>query len=158
LLKSYLTNGISVQASIIGEANPRIADWDGPKGFGNVDVLASFAVSVAGVYPLRLVAGHSSGAADLEWFSIQPDSTRILLNDTSTPNALLTFRARNPGALPHLNRPTISGGAVTISWTGVGLLEEASSLAGPWYTSADQGNPHSVAATGTMKFYRIRQF
>jgi len=113
LLKSYLTNGISVQANIIGDANPRIADWDGPKGFGNVDVLASFAVSVA---------GHSSGAADLEWFSIQPDSTRILLHDTSTPNALLTFRARNPGALPHLNRPTISGGAVTISWTGVGLL------------------------------------
>jgi len=158
LLKNYLTNGIAVNATILGDANPRIADWDGPKGFGNVDVLAGFAVPAAGVYPLRLVAGHATGGADLEWFSILPDGTRILVNDTSNPNALLAFRARNAGAPAHLNRPVVAGGTVTISWTGVGLLEEASLVRGPWYTLPNQGNPQTTAASGTMKFYRVRQF
>ena len=158
LLKSYLTNGIAVQASILGDANLRIAEWDGPKAFGNVDVLTGFAVPAAGVYPLRLVAGHAGGMADLEWFSIMPDGTRILINDTSNPNALRAFRARNAGALPVLNRPAVSGGMVTISWTGVGLLEEAGSVSGPWYTSTNQGNPQIVPATALMKFYRVRHF
>jgi hypothetical protein len=158
LLKSFLTNGVGVTASILGDAAPRIAEWDGPKGFGNVDVLAGFGVPVAGVYPLRLVAGHSTTGADLEWFSILPDGTRILLNDTNNPNALLAFRARNAGAVPVLNSPVVSGGAVRVSWTGVGMLEEAASVKGPWYTAPDQSNPQLVPPTGQMKFYRVRHF
>src|SRR2546426_9541970 len=97
--------------------------------------LTGFAVPAAGVYPLRLVAGHSTGGADLEWFSIRPDGTRILLNDTNNANALLAFRGRNAGARPVLNNPSVAAGAVTLSWTGVGLLEEATSVNGPWYIS-----------------------
>jgi hypothetical protein len=158
LLKSYLTNGIPVQVSILGDANPRIAEWDGPKGFGNVDVLAGFAVPAAGVYPLRLVAGHATGAADLEWFSIMPDGTRILINDTSNTNALLAFRARNAGALPVLNAQAASGGMVTISWAGIGSLEQANLVKGPWSTAPNQNNPQTMPASGTMRFYRVRHF
>jgi hypothetical protein len=108
-----------------------------------------------------LVAGHKGGsgaaaAANLEWFSVKPDGTKILVNDTSNPDALRTFRARsNP--TPVLNAPTFSAGNVTISWTGAGTLEEAIAVTGPWADSANQNNPQSMPATGTGKFYRIRQ-
>lgn len=162
LLKSYLTNNVAVSATIRGDANPRIAEWDNDKGFGSVNVSGGFAVPAAGVYPLRLLAGHMgaiSGAAaraNLEWFSIKPDGTKILVNDTTNPDALRTFRARsNP--TPVMNAPTLSGGNVTISWTGAGTLEEAGSVNGPWADSANQNNPQVVPATGAGKFYRIRQ-
>jgi hypothetical protein len=157
LLKSYLTAGIAVTASIGGDATPRIAEWDGPKGFGATDATAGFAVPAAGVYPMRLVAGHRVGGGNLEWFTIQPDGARILVNDTSNPDALLAYAARNAGALPALNPLKVSGGMVTISWNGVGTLEEATSATGPWCPSPNQNNPQTVPATGSTTFYRIRQ-
>jgi hypothetical protein len=157
LLKSYLTNGIPVTATIRGDGSPRIAEWDGPKGFGAVDVIFGFAVPAAGVYPMRLVAGQAAGAADLEWFFIKPDGTRILMNDVSNLEALLTFRARNAGAAPVLNAPVLSGATVNIAWTGVGMLEDATSVRGPWGASPNQDNPQTVPATQGTKFYRIRQ-
>ena len=155
-LKSFLTNHVSVTASIGGDPAPRLTEWNGSKPFGAVDSLAAFAVPSAGVYPLRLVAGHVSGGADLEWFSILPDGTRILVNDTSNTNALMAFRARKVVVKPVLNPPTLSGGLVVISWTGSGTLQEATSVNGQWQPSANQSNPQTVQATGGLKFYRIR--
>jgi hypothetical protein len=162
LLKSYLTNGTPVTAMILGDAHPRIAEWDAPKGFGNVDVLAGFAVPAPGVYPLRLLAGHEgspggAGAANLDWFSFKSDGTKVLVNDTSDSEALRAYRARNAGSAPTLNSPTAADGSVTIGWTGVGLLEEATAVNGPWYLSPVQNNPQTLPATGLMKFYRVRQ-
>jgi hypothetical protein len=157
MLKSFLTNRVAVTARIVGDSAPRIADWNGPKGFGNVDVLAGFAVPEAGVYPLRLIAGHATGNADLEWFSILPDGTRVLVNDLSNTNALLAFRARiaRTGA-PVLTLTLASAGQITLSWTGTGLLEEAISVNGPWSTSANQSNPQTVPTSAQLKFYRIK--
>jgi hypothetical protein len=157
LLKSYLTNGVPVHGTIRGDATPLLAEWDGPKGFGAVDVTFGFAVPAPGVYPFRLVAGQEEGGANLEWFSIQPDGTRILINDGTQPNALSAFRARNAGAAPVLNPPTIQETAVNISWTGVGALEEAASPAGPWNASPRQDNPQIVPAVEASRYYRVRQ-
>src|SRR5207248_5587709 len=77
-LKAALKSNVSVSASIVGDPAPRLTEWNGPKSFGAVDSLVGFAVPAPGIYPLRLVAGHATGAADLEWFSVQPDGTRIL--------------------------------------------------------------------------------
>ena len=157
LLKSYLTNNVGVTASIRGDPSPRIADWDGPKTFGSVDVLSGFAVPTAGVYPLRMVAGHTTGMADLEWFSILPDGTRILINDTSNTNALLAFSATQQVSTPPvLNIPALSAGQITISWTGTGTLQEATSVSGPYQASTNQNNPQTITATGGQKFYRIQ--
>jgi hypothetical protein len=164
LLRSYLTNNITVTGTIRDDPNARIAEWDTAKSFGAVNVSGGFEVSAAGVYPLRLIAGHSGSDpyrrgtpahANLEWFSIQPDGTKILVNDTTNPQALLTFRARSNPAV--LNQPKLSGGNVTISWTGAGTLQEATDVTGPWAASANQNNPQSVPASGPRKFYRIKQ-
>jgi hypothetical protein len=106
---------------------------------------------------MRLVAGHSTGGANLEWFSILPDGTRVLLNDTSNTNALLAYQAlviidHFP---PTMNPPTLANGFITLSWN-YGVLQEATSLGGQWSDSANQTNPQTIPASGPMKFYRIR--
>lgn len=55
---------------------------------------------------------------------------------------------------PQFNPPALSGGTVTISWSGSGTLQEATSVAGPWANSASQANPQTVPALGN-KFYRL---
>ena len=105
---------------------------------------------------MRLLSGQEAGNANLEWFSIKPDGTRILVNDVTNPDALLAFRARTFTEPPHLNVPTLSGGLVAISWTGNGVLEETTSVTGGWGTSPGQDNPQLVPATGGSKFYRVR--
>jgi hypothetical protein len=157
MIKSNLTGGTAVTATIQGDPNTRIAEWDGPKGFGAVTVVAGFAVPSAGVYPMRLVAGQEAAAANLEWFTIQPDGTRILLNDTTNPNALRTFRARTVVEVPKFNPVILSGGNITLSWTGSGTLQETTTLDGNWTDAANQSNPQTVPTTGPQKFYRVRQ-
>lgn len=156
-LKSYLANGTPVTATLQGDPAPRIAEWDGPKGFGAVDVRFGFAVPEAGIYPMRLISGQGADRANLEWFTIQPDGTLILVNDTNHPDALLAFRARTFSPPPVLNPPTLSDGSVTISWSGTGTLEEATAITGPWIPSPSQTNPQAVQPTGDGKLYRVSQ-
>jgi len=58
---------------------------------------------------------------------------------------------------PVFNAPTLSGGNMTISWTGPGTLKEATSLTAPitWTPSASQANPQTVPAGSGAKFYQI---
>ncbi len=159
-LKAKLTAGTTVTATIQTDTNPRLAEWDGPKGFGAVDVTFGFAVPTAGVYPMRLVVGQESGTANLEWFSVKADGTRVLVNDTSDPQSLRAFRARTVVAVPpKFNAPTLTGNNLTLAWTGAGVLEQSVSPLGPWGTAPNQANPQTVAvdAAATATLYRIRQ-
>src|SRR6185436_3340341 len=157
LLRTLLLNLETVTARIVGDSNPRLGEWNGPKGFGAVDSQFGFAVPTAGIYPMRLVAGQREGNANLEWYSIEPDGTRILINDTSNPKSLRAFRSRTSEAAPRLSPPTLANGKVTISWTGGGVLQEAANLAGPWNDVTIQANPQQVTPTAPTKFYRVRR-
>jgi hypothetical protein len=156
-LKTELAFNPNVTARIRGDSSPRLMEWNAFKEFGAVDIITGFAVSEPGIYPFRLLSGQGTGAASLEWFSILPDGTKVLINDTSNPNALRAFRALTASSQPVFAAPTLVGGQVRISWSGSGTLQEAPSLTGPWTTAASQTNPQNVTPTGTMKFYRIRQ-
>jgi hypothetical protein len=157
-LKTLLGGASPVSITIQTDTNPRLAEWDGPKGFGAVDVNFGFAVAEAGVYPFRLIAGQEAGNVNLEWFQNIPGQPKVLLNDTSNPDALRTFRARTEsGPALSFNAPSFANGKITLSWQGAGTLEEATSILGPWGTSASQANPQSPDATGAMKFYRLKQ-
>jgi hypothetical protein len=156
-LKGELASNPEVTVRIRGDNAPRLMEWNAPKGFGAVDVTIGFAVPEPGIYPFRLISGQSTGAGSLEWFSIFPDGTKVLINDTSNANALRTFRARSSTARPVFAAPTLLGGQVQISWTGAGTLQEALSVTGQWTTAASQANPQNVTPGGIMKFYRITQ-
>ena len=116
---------------------------------------SSDSVPTPGLYPMRLVAGDATGGANLEWFSVQPDGTKILVNDVANTNALRAFRARTAITAPSFNPPTLSAQGVVLSWTGIAVLAEASAVNGPWSRSANQTNPQTVPAVGGMRFYRL---
>jgi hypothetical protein len=156
-LKMELSLNPNLMVRIRGDSAPRITEWDAFKEFGAVDVTAGFAVAEAGIYPFRLVSGQGAGSASLEWFSILPDGTKVLINDTSNPSALRAFRARTVSSRPMFAAPTLVSGQVRISWNGSGTLQEAPSVTGPWNPAPSQANPQNVTPSGAMKFYRISQ-
>jgi hypothetical protein len=58
-----------------------------------------------------------------------------------------------PGALS----VSVSNGQVTISWTGGGTLQSATSLTGTWGNVPSATNPLKVTPTGGQLFYRLHQ-
>ena len=157
-LKAQLQQSVSLTGTIQTDTEPRISEWDGPKGFGAVDVTSGFAVPKAGVYPMRLVSGQENGRANLEFFSIKANGSRVLVNDPTDPEALRAFRTRTVVvAPPQFNAPTLVNGSLTLSWTGSGVLQEAPGLNGPWIPAANQSNPQSVPTTAAGRVYRVVQ-
>jgi hypothetical protein len=149
----WITNA-NLTASIGADTNLVIGIDDIGKGVSDVNF--GFVVPAAGVYPMRLLYEQGGGGAAVEWYMVNPDSTKILLNDGSTPGALKAYRARNVVTRPQFNPPILSGGSITISWTGGGTLQEAPTVPGTWTISANQNNPQTVSAAGT-RFYRIQK-
>ncbi|MGE3311092.1 MAG: LamG domain-containing protein [Limisphaerales bacterium] len=107
-----------------------------------------FYVSRAGLYPFRLLYYQTTGSANLEWFMVNPDGTRSLINDTG---GLPAYYAWTPAP----DAPTLSvaraANGLTITFTGG--LEGANSVSGPWSAVAGT-SPLTVPATDAMKFYR----
>src|SRR5207249_11768622 len=120
-----------------------------------------FNVPQAGVWPMRLVYDQGQGGANLEWFLVDSAGKFALLNDTSNPVGLKAFRARAAVTPPpQITAATISGGSISINWTGGGAVEFSSAL-GPGATWTSTGNSsgsfsETVAPTGN-KFYRIKR-
>ena len=55
-------------------------------GRGANDTTFKIWVPTAGIYPVRLIWEDGGGGANCEWFTIQPDKTKILINDPSPTN------------------------------------------------------------------------
>jgi hypothetical protein len=46
---------------------------------------------------------------------------------------------------------------VSLSWTGLGALEQTESLTAPnWQPAPNQANPQTLSTTGAMKFFRVK--
>ncbi len=73
------------------EFAPLLGYFDAGRGFANT--LFQFYIPVPGFYPMRLVWFNGTGSANLEWFTVNPDGSFVLVNDTSNPTALLAYCA-----------------------------------------------------------------
>jgi hypothetical protein len=59
-------------------------------GRGASDTLFIITIPQAGIYPFRLIWENGDGElsgnqANCEWFTVQPDGTKVLINDTTSP-------------------------------------------------------------------------
>jgi outer membrane lipopolysaccharide assembly protein LptE/RlpB len=50
-----------------------------------------------------------------------------------------------------------SSGAIQLSWTGPGTLQDSVAVTGPWIDSTNQSNPQIVQLIGPLKFFILRQ-
>ena len=84
-------------------------------GRGAADSIFTFSVQEAGVYPFRTVWEEGGGDANVEWFTVKADGTKVLLNDTDGVKAYRAatafvqppyVRSVKPGVGPRqLNQP-----------------------------------------------------
>ncbi len=74
-------------------------------GRGAADTLFSVVAQEAGVYAFRTIWFEGGGGANLEWFTVKADGTKVLLNDTAN-GGLKTYRALVGGSLPYIQSVT----------------------------------------------------
>lgn len=127
-------------------------------GRGSTDSSFQFYVPAAGVYPFRLVWFNGGGDANLEWFTIDDAGVRTPINDPASPVKAWINRTAPPRVT--MNKPLVSGSNVTLSWTGTGELELATSPSGPWFKAPVQTNPQTLPIVPGVPafFFRVRSF
>jgi hypothetical protein len=74
-------------------------------------------------------------------------------------DAAIVWLAPPPPAPPKLTATAGPGvGQMTLSWTGSGTLETATSLAAPvWVNAPSQSNPQTVNTADAQRYYRVKQ-
>jgi len=117
----------------------------------------------AGLYPMRMIFEQGGGDASVEWWTEDSLGRRALVNESSPTNgavAVKAYRARTvSGGVPTINSIVRSGGNATITWTGVGELQQAGTVTGPYFrTPGIQNNPQTLPATNPAVYFRVRQY
>lgn len=146
ILKAAL--GTVMNISITPDPTPTLGQFR--TGRGSSDTIFPVIVPSAGVFPMRCVWFEGGGGANVEWFSVNADGTKVLLNDRENPSALKTYAARTVAVTPTISIAKAAGG-VTITFTG--HLYASDAVTGPYTLVAGEGSV-TVSATGTSKFYR----
>jgi hypothetical protein len=49
------------------------------------------------------------------------------------------------------------GGNIQLSWTGIGTLQAATALTGPWADFGNQANPQTLSVTNSTQLFRLEQ-
>jgi hypothetical protein len=131
---------------------PVLGIFDG--GRGVTDSLFNIGVTQAGVYPFRLIWYEGTGGAAAEWFSVNKDGIRILVNSDAS-GAIKAFRSRTETPRP---TPTLSvaRSATGLTVTFTGTLQGADVVTGPFTDIPGATSPHVAPAVGTARFFRAR--
>lgn len=90
--------------------------------------------------------GNAAGFYDLE-----PDGQKMFLNAVAYAIGL------GGAGGPEFRGISLSGGSLTIEWSGGGTLESATSITGPWAAVAGATSPYKAPAAGAGGFFRVRQ-
>ena len=152
-------DGFRTQAGYINRPADGVilGQFDG--GRAAADTIFKILVQEAGFYPLRTIWQDGTEEGNIEWFTVNSDGTKVLLNDTIN-GGLPAFRV---GVAPNKPLGPLAiqrvGGQVRITWTEPGaVLEESTNLV-TWTTLNGITSPYT-ATPGTAKpiaFYRLKK-
>lgn len=143
-----------VWATLGTDPTMNLGEYNTGGGRGSSDTTFSFGVTQPGVYPFRLVWNNGGGGANVEWFMVEPDGSKVPLNATSNPLALKTYRNRTVATPPSLSIVP-SGSNLTLIYGGT--LQAASSVTGPYVDVPGAYSPYVVPASMSAQFFRVRQ-
>lgn len=82
-------------------------------------------VQEAGVYPFRLIYENGGGGAYIEWYTILPDDTRVLVNDTAN-GGVAAYRASTTSIPAYVKRVAPDPAPRQVNRTSPSLLIELS--------------------------------
>ncbi|MFO1500894.1 MAG: LamG-like jellyroll fold domain-containing protein, partial [Verrucomicrobiota bacterium] len=85
-------DGFATAAGLAGDKFQEIVLGVADVGRGATDSIFRFLVEEAGVYKLRTIWEEGNGGANIEWFTVKDDGTKVLLNDTAS-GGFKTYRA-----------------------------------------------------------------
>jgi hypothetical protein len=138
-----------------GDQAQQLGVFNAGRGAGAPTIFGLY-VPQAGLYPIRLLWENGGGDASVEWWTADASGARHLVNDSNDPAALKVWRSRTvAGGAPSLSPISVSG---VVSWTGVGELQNAGSVMGPFLRAAEQSNPRTNAPVGSERYFRVRQY
>lgn len=156
ILKEALNSGdVNVTLSV-PDTDEGLLSYDGTRSAD--ESIVALNVTQAGVYPLHIVyfkANDTSTTGSFEFYTIDGDGNRILVNDTTNAKSLKTYRSRTytPVVVTPTLSYTYSGGKLVLTYTGV--LQSSTTVNGT-FTDVSGSSPLTITSpTGTM-FYRVR--
>jgi hypothetical protein len=128
-------------------------------GRSSTDSVFRFAVQEAGVYAFRTLYYEGGGNANLEWFLVSADGTRLLINDTINGGAP-SFQQGTIPAPPAgdvvLNAELNGSGQLILQWS-TGTLLSATDVNGPYTPVIGATSPHPVnPADAQRRFFRVQ--
>lgn len=118
-----------------------VGEFDG--GRGSSDTLYNVLVTKPGLYPFRTIWENGGGDLNLEWFTVNADGSKSLINDANDANALKAYRVlkTNPAILQ-----SVSAQASTFT---VALADAGQSVTASSVSATLDGQPITVTATKT---------
>jgi hypothetical protein len=132
-------------------------------GRGSADTTFPFYVQQAGIYRFRLIYENGGSGANCELFSVQPDGTKVLVNDPSSTNKT-GIKAFYSGPPPPTNlvttasftKVTVADDHRSATLTYTGTLQQGDAVNGPYTDVPGAVSPATVPiATTGSKFYHV---
>ena len=118
----------------------------------------SFVVPQPGLYPLHMVYMQGGGGAGLEWATAYADTLawddvrRILVQDTTTPGSINSYRALTVQPTPTV---TLSNRAGVWKIVFTGMLMSSSTVNGTYVPVAGATSPYTIpTGPAPAQFYR----
>jgi hypothetical protein len=121
----------------------QLGRFDAPGGRGSADTSFQLYVQSPGLYGFRTVYQQGTGAGNIEWFMVNENGTRVLINDTTnaipafqwlpTPTAayvsLLVPSDNAQAADPSIIQATIVDGPTPVDASSVSLMVDGATVA-----------------------------
>lgn len=150
-------DGFRTTAGFLNNTPLVLGEFDG--GRGAADSLFQFAVEEAGVYAFRTIYYEGGGDANLEWFMVNADGSRSLINDTANGGAAAFQQGTIPAA-PAGNviiaASVNASGQLVLQWSA-GTLLSSTNVSGPYLPVPGATSPHVVnPADAQRKFFRVQ--
>ncbi|MCI0539138.1 MAG: hypothetical protein L0Z50_28350, partial [Verrucomicrobiales bacterium] len=107
-------DGFVTYAGRVNDATSRVRLGEFSGGRGASDTIFRFVVQQAGVYPFRTLWEEGNGGANIEWFTLKEDRTKVLLNDLAK-SGVKGYRAATTPAEPFVRKARPGPGATGVA-------------------------------------------
>lgn len=149
-------DGFRTTAGFLNDTPLMMGEYNGGRSAN--DTLFQFGVVESGVYAFRTVYFEGGGDAAVEWFLVNADGTRALINDTDNGGP----RSFQKGTIPQRPPDNVvisvrlnASGQVVLEWSS-GTLQSSDSVNGQYQNVGGASSPFVVnPATAVHKFYRV---